>query len=90
MVESTFWEDKFTNIEGWVLTKNAGNNLVYVCNGKTVVGGFNSLGAGATASKKFLLPLHKRIRLIVTMYKIDSWDNEWLIIKFDGVEVWKR
>ena len=24
------------------------------------------------------------------MYKIDSWDNEWLIIKFDGVEVWKR
>ena len=90
MVESTFWDDKFTGLEDWVLAKNMGGTLIYDCNGKTLVGGYKSLGAGATATKKFSLPLHKRLRLIVTMYKIDSWDNEWLIIKFDGVEVWKR
>lgn len=26
----------------------------------------------------------------MTVYKIDSWDNEVLSIKVDGTEVWKR
>lgn len=90
LLESSFWDDKFATIDDWVLAKNMAGNFIYECNGKTLVGGFKSLGAGATATKKFSIPSHKKLRLIVTMYKIDSWDNEWLIIKFDGLEIWKR
>ena len=62
----------------------------YDCDGKTLVGGYKSLVRGAIATKAFSLPKHKKIRLMLKIYKLDSWDNEWLIIKFNGVEVWKR
>lgn len=54
-----------------------------------MVGGFDILGATASASKEFEIPPHKRLRLMMTIYKIDSWDNEWMFVKVDGVDVWK-
>ena len=56
LLESSFWDDKFSSLDDWVLAKNMGGNLIYDCNGKTLVGGYKSLGAGATATKKFSLP----------------------------------
>lgn len=54
------------------------------------MGGYNSLALGGTAAKTFNLPKHKKLRIRLKIYKFDSWDNEWLAIKFNGVEVWKR
>jgi len=49
-----------------------------------MVGGFNIFGVGATAEKKFTIPSHKKLRLQMTIFKIDSWDDEWMMIKVDG------
>lgn len=54
-----------------------------------MVGGFDIMGIGAKATKTFEIPPHKRLRLQATIYKIDSWDGEFMIIKVDGTEVWK-
>ena len=59
------------------------------CSGKYLVGGFDIMGVGASAKKTFDIPSHKRIKIQSNIYKIDSWDGENMIVKVDGVEVWK-
>ncbi|CAD8123671.1 unnamed protein product [Paramecium sonneborni] len=54
-----------------------------------MVGGFDIMGTKASATKTFDVPPHKRLRLQSTIYKIDSWDGEFMIIKVDGTDVWK-
>lgn len=39
---------------------------------------------------RFNIPEHSRVRLLVQLWKIDSWDNEWLYINVDGVRLWER
>lgn len=56
-------EDKFTGINGWILNKNKGGKLINECSGKSMVGGFDIMGVGATATKTFDVPPHKRLRL---------------------------
>lgn len=82
-------EDKFVGINDWVLKGNKGGKTVSECD-KSMVGGYDIMGVGASASKEFQLPGHKRLRLAGTIYKIDSWDNEWMFVRVDGVDIWKR
>jgi len=56
-------EDKFTGINGWILTNNKAGRTVAECNGKSMVGGFDIMGIGASAKKTFEIPPHKRLRL---------------------------
>jgi hypothetical protein len=51
------------------------------------VGGYNKFGEGAMATKKMKLPDHKRIRIKVQLWKIDSWDGEELYIRVGEVKV---
>jgi hypothetical protein len=46
-----------------VLTKNKGGKLINECGGKSMVGGYDIMGVGASASKTFNIPPHKRLRL---------------------------
>lgn len=48
-----------------------------------MIGGYNVFGKGASAEKTFNVPPHKRLRIEATVYKIDSWDNEWFFLKVD-------
>ncbi|CAK64683.1 unnamed protein product (macronuclear) [Paramecium tetraurelia] len=89
LLEQSFLEDKFTGVNGWVLTGNKAGRTVAECNGKSMVGGFDIMGAGGKATKTFEIPPHKRLRLQTTIYKIDSWDGEFMMIKVDGTDVWK-
>ena len=49
----------------------------------------NIFGKGAVAEKKYQLSGHKRVKFYVKLYKIDSWDIEFMFIFIDGVEFWK-
>ena len=67
------------------MKNNKAGRGISECGGKNLVGGFNIFGKGASAEKRFTIPAHKRIRLLVTLYKVDSWDNHWMYIRIDGV-----
>lgn len=54
-----------------------------------MVGGYNIFGRAAAAKKTFKIPDHTRLRMIFTVFKIDSWDLEWFYAKVDGINVWK-
>jgi len=55
-----------------------------------MIGGYNIFGLKASAEKTFEIPPHHRLRLQMTIFKIDSWDNEWMYVKVDGVDVYKQ
>jgi len=55
-----------------------------------LVGGFNIFGAKALARKSWTVPKHKRMRIMVQMWKIDSWDGEFLFIDVDGSRIWQK
>jgi len=42
-----------------------------------MIGGYNGAGAGATLSKSYTaLPGHMKIRIVVDIFFLDTWDNE--------------
>lgn len=55
-----------------------------------MLGGFDKFGSGATASRKYTLPAHKRVRFTFDVWKIDDWSGESITVKFDGVVVWEK
>lgn len=55
-----------------------------------MVGGFDIFGSNTLLIKKFELPPHYEITLKITMFKIDSWDNESFFVFVDGVNVISR
>ncbi|CAD8071148.1 unnamed protein product [Paramecium sonneborni] len=88
VLEQSFLEDKFTGINGWTITsKVPAGKEIGECGGKSLVGGFGIFGVDASASKTFQVPSHRRLKLQTTFYKIDSWDEEFMIIQVDGVEI---
>ncbi|KAM3137913.1 hypothetical protein pb186bvf_009994 [Paramecium bursaria] len=90
LLEQSFLDAKFNGINDWILKNNKAGRVISECGGKNLVGGFDILGKGASAEKKFNIPAHKKIKLSITLYKLDSWDDEWMYIRIDGVEVWKQ
>lgn len=42
-------EEKFAGLNGWTIEKSAGGRTHSECDGKSLVGGFNVFGVGATA-----------------------------------------
>jgi hypothetical protein len=53
-----------------------------------MVGGYYSAGAGATLTKTFSdFPAHYKAKVIVTVFFIDSWDNEYFTVKANGAEI---
>jgi len=88
VLNQAFVDKTFTGVDGWTLTGAAGGRTNSDCGGVSLVGGFNVFGAGASAKKTFVIPAaHKRLRLTVQLWKIDSWDGEWLFIDVDGVKI---
>jgi len=57
-------EQKFSGLNGWIIDKAAGGRTLSECDSKTLVGGFNVFGVGASAKKAFNVPKHKRLRLM--------------------------
>lgn len=53
-----------------------------------MVGGFDIFGAKAAAEKTFNLPPHLRLKISMTLYQIDSWDNEFMYIRLDGKDIY--
>ena len=72
------------------MKNNKAGRVISECGGKNLVGGFDILGKSASAEKRFNIPAHKKIKLSITLYKLDSWDDEWMYIRIDGIEVWKQ
>lgn len=80
-------------INDWVIKNTFKETTDYVteCGGIKIVGGFEKFGAGAIVSRKFKnLPLHKRLRVTLEIWKIDSWNAENLWIKMENNIVWQR
>ena len=73
-IVGTFWtkDDTLSN-EGW--TVDGGKDAGYNCGGIQMFGGFGNFGKTAKVSKKFELPPHYRLKIKLTYFKIDSWDN---------------
>ncbi|CAK93812.1 unnamed protein product (macronuclear) [Paramecium tetraurelia] len=88
ILERSFYAQKFTSLEGWILKETQQNLMITDYQDKTIVGGQNILGVGATAEKLFILPPHTQLRLEVTLYKIDLWDGENIIIEVDDQNIW--
>ncbi|CAD8096037.1 unnamed protein product [Paramecium sonneborni] len=88
ILETDFHSEKFTNSFGWILQNTTVDTIISYCLDKSILGGFGILGVGASAKKQFIIPNHKRLRLQIVLYKIDSWDNEKIFILVDNVEIW--
>ena len=86
---SSFWtKDDVLGNEGWIV--DVGKDAGYSCAGIQMFGGFNNFGRGAKVTKKIDLPPHYRIKIKVTYFKIDSWDNHEGWIAVEGEKIWKR
>jgi len=48
LLEQSFLEDTFTGLNGWTLKNNKGGKTISACD-KSMVGGFDILGATASA-----------------------------------------
>jgi len=55
-----------------------------------MLGGYKIAGKGIYFERKINLPEHKRITISFTIWALDSWDNEFFIVKANGVEVVKE
>ena len=70
------------NVSGF--TGNAAVKLT-TCGTKKMLGGYRVAGKGHFYRKSVNLPSHKRLAIRLTAYMIDSWDNEYYIVKANGV-----
>ncbi|CAD8195449.1 unnamed protein product [Paramecium pentaurelia] len=88
LLQSNFHYDKFTSSEGWILKQSQQSTIITDCQDKTIFGGYGVLGVGGIAEKQFFIPHHSQLRLQITLYKIDSWDGEIIIIEIDDEMIW--
>lgn len=89
-VASQFNTNDFTSTDPWIITGAAGTGAaISECGTARLVGGFNKFGKGAAAKRTFSnLQSHSRVKIIVEVWKIDSWDGEILFINVDGKRAW--
>ncbi|CAD8106299.1 unnamed protein product [Paramecium sonneborni] len=90
LLQANFYQDRFTNSEGWILKETKSNTMITICQQKTILGGNSVLGAEGIAEKRFIIPLHQKLRVQMTLYKIDSWDGEILIVEVDDQIIWQE
>ena len=55
-----------------------------------MLGGFGVFGQGASITKILTLPPHYQIDVSFNFFKIDSWDQESLLVYVDGIQVFKQ
>jgi len=77
--------------EGWTTNIAATTYLKttkLTCN-EVMLGGFFVTGPGKWFKRKITLPAHKRVRIRFKAIAVDSWDNEFFIVKADNTEILK-
>eukprot|EP00759_Apiculatamorpha_spiralis_P009384 PhF_6_TR15991/c1_g1_i1/m.25091 len=67
---------------GW--TSNVPLQLTYCDLHGSMLGGYNMFGTGATITRQFQLPAHKRLRIKARVLSIDTWDGEAFLVHVDG------
>ncbi|CAD8107342.1 unnamed protein product [Paramecium primaurelia] len=88
ILSQNFNTTKFDDLNGWEVYQNKNSPVITTCMGTSLIGGFGVIGSGGYITKTFKIPPHTRLRLQVLVYKIDSWDNEKLIIEVDDAQIW--
>jgi hypothetical protein len=67
------------DIADWVVTGPGVTKTVTTCAGTSIFGGYGIFGAGAAASRQFTgLPVHNTVRLQMQLWKLDTWDGEYI------------
>lgn len=70
------------------------DNGTYVCDGDTVHGGYghNAWSVGNSVQRTFDLrgAPHSDVRYVTRLGLLDSWDNEYVYVDFDGVQRFSR
>lgn len=83
------WQlNKDLTADGWSIEK--GKEGTTVCSGVQLFGGFKLFGKGAAIQKQFPLPTHNKFVLRFQFWKIDSWDNEQMMVYVDNILVHKQ
>lgn len=78
--------DNFENSQGgW----SAGNTAGCGSYGK-LLGGAKQFGKGAATSKTVNAPVHTQALVWMQYIRIDSWDDEYGIVRIDGTQVWAK
>ena len=80
------------NVSDWT-TSLGDNGYTYVCNGQTIIGGYDKFGAGAWAKKTYSgLSAHNKISLEFDAYFIDTWDggDEKFLVDVDDDNVYHQ
>ncbi|CAD8047707.1 unnamed protein product [Paramecium sonneborni] len=84
--KTQFEQSTFTMPSNWQITGAYSANRVYVCAGKSIVGGYGIVGAGSTIQGSFSnLPTHTTIKVQINVYYLQSWDEETASINVGGL-----
>jgi len=60
------------------------------CGAVDIIGGYMSAGKGAVLEKVFKqMPDHFKVKVVVTVFFVDSWDSEWFVINANKTPVKK-
>jgi len=86
------WNDYFTassipssDLGGWTFSGTASSSKITNCGGTSLVGGYNVSGQNAELKRKITgMPVHWRMKVLVDVMLIDSWDNETFYIYLDN------
>eukprot|EP00164_Ancoracysta_twista_P000778 GFYU01001022.1.p1 GENE.GFYU01001022.1~~GFYU01001022.1.p1 ORF type:complete len:1352 (-),score=396.68 GFYU01001022.1:117-3695(-) len=85
----TVYDDSFENnsTHAW-----AGTDQITKCGAFTMLGGFGVMGKGGALTKTFDLSdfKHSHVKVEATLWKIDSWDNEHLLVFADHNNVYNH
>ncbi|CAD8187217.1 unnamed protein product [Paramecium octaurelia] len=79
----TVFSDKNYNNEGWQVKSSYGTTLFTQCDNQTLFGGFNTFGKSTLITYNSSLPPHYQIIISVKIWKIDSWNDEWIYMLLD-------
>ena len=55
-----------------------------------ILGGYKQFGQGAAPYKTVNAPIHTQAKLWLQYIRLDSWDNEYGVVKIDGGQVWAK
>ena len=73
------------DLSSWVIENQNEQNFITKCRDTSLVGGYNAFGSKAKMSKSYTdLPPHYKVRVAISVYTIDSWDDEQFEIYADG------
>jgi hypothetical protein len=78
-----------SNLDGWTLTNPENANVFGSCGYYSTIGGYGiSAGTSTVLSKNNIgLSGHYRVKILVDVLFIRSWDNESFFMEVDGIKV---